>query len=44
MPEWNEMEDFKNRIEDNLPYFHTNAILDFVHSIYSKIHTDVGWG
>ena len=24
------MEDFKNGMEDNLPYFHTNSILDFV--------------
>ena len=23
MPEWNGMEDFKNGMEDNLPYFHT---------------------
>ena len=30
MPEWNGMEDFKNEMEDNLPYFHTNSILDFV--------------
>ena len=30
MPEWNEMEDFKNKIEDNLPYFHTNFILNRV--------------
>ena len=42
MPEWNGMEDFKNGMEDNLPYFHTNSILDFVHCIYRKIHTDVG--
>ena len=42
MPEWNGMEDFKNGMEDNLPCFHTNSILDFVHSIYRKIHTDVG--
>ena len=28
MPEWNGMEDFKNGMEDNLPYFHTNSILD----------------
>ena len=42
MPEWNEMEDFKNGMEDYLPYFHTNSILDFVHCIYRKIHTDVG--
>ena len=27
------MENFKNGIEDNLPYFHTNSILDFVHFI-----------
>ena len=33
MPEWNGMEDFKNGMEDNLPYFHTNSILDFVHCI-----------
>ena len=33
MPEWNRMEDFKNEMEDILPYFHTNfiPILDFVH-------------
>ena len=42
MPEWNAMKDFKNEMEDNLPYFHTNFMLDFVHSIYRKIHTDVG--
>ena len=42
MPEWNGMEDFKNGMEDNLPYFHTNSILDFVHCIYRKIHNDVG--
>ena len=42
MPEWNGMEDFKHGMEDNLPYFHTNSILDFVHCIYRKIHTDVG--
>ena len=39
---WNGMEDFKNGMEDNLPYFHTNSILDFEHCIYRKIHTDVG--
>ena len=44
MPEWNGMEDFKNGMEDNLPYFHTNSLLDFVHCIYSNMHTDVGWG
>ena len=42
MPEWNKMEDFKNGMEDNLPYFHTNSILDFVHCIYRKIQADVG--
>ena len=41
MPEWDGMEDFKNKIEDNLPYFHTNSIPDFVLCIYTKIHTDV---
>ena len=24
----NGMEDFKNGMEDNLPYFHTNSVLD----------------
>ena len=24
MPEWNGMEDFRNGMEDNPPYFHTN--------------------
>ena len=38
----NGMEDFKNIMEDNLPYFHTNSILDFVHYIYRKINIDVG--
>ena len=42
MPEWNGMEDFENGIEGSLSYFHTNSILDFVHCIYRKIHTDVG--
>ena len=36
MPEWNGMEDFKNGMEDNLPYFHTTSILDFTHGIYKK--------
>ena len=36
MPEWNGMEGFKNGMEDNLPYFHTNSILNFVHCIYKK--------
>ena len=35
MPEWNGM-------EDNLPCFHTNSILNFVHFLQKK-HTDVGW-
>ena len=39
MAEWNGMEDFKNGMEDNLPYFHTNSILDFAHGIYRKIYT-----
>ena len=40
IPEWNGMEDFKNGMEDNLSYFHTNSILDFAHGIYKKIFTD----
>ena len=36
MPEWNEMEDFKNGMEDNLPYFHTNSTLDFVQLFTEK--------
>ena len=42
MPEWNGMEDFKNGMEDNLPYFHTNSILDFAHGIYRKIYRELG--
>ena len=37
----NGVKDFKNGMEDNVPYFHTNSILDFVHCIHKKIHTDV---
>ena len=40
MPEWNGMEEFKNGIEDNLPYLHTNSVLDFPHGICRKIYTD----
>ena len=36
MPALNRMEDFKNGMEDNLIYFHTDSMLDFVHSIYQK--------
>ena len=36
----NGMEDFKNEMEDNLPYFHTNFILDFAHGIYRKVCPD----
>ena len=36
----NGMEDFKNRMEDNLSYSHTNFILDFAHGIYRKTYTD----
>ena len=38
MPEWNGMEDFKNGMEDNLPYFHTNSILDFVHFLQKNTY------
>ena len=41
MPGWNGMEDFKNGMEGNLPYFHTSSILDFAHGIHKKIYTDV---
>ena len=43
MPEWNGKEYSKNGMEDNLPYFHTNSIQNFVQCIYRKMHTDVGW-
>ena len=33
MSEWNRLEDFKNGMEDNLPYFLTDSMLDFAHSI-----------
>ena len=36
MPEWNGMEDFKNGMEGNLPYFLSNSILDFASGIYKK--------
>ena len=42
MPEWNGPEDFKNGTEDNLPFFHTNSILNFVQCIHKKILIDVG--
>ena len=39
MPEWNGMDDFENRIEDNLPYqFHSRFCVLY----FRKIHTDVG--
>ena len=41
MPEWNGMKDFKkDEMEDNLPYFHTNSMLDFAHGIYREIFRD----
>ena len=36
----NKMEDFKNGMEGNLPYFHTYSIVDFAHGSYRKIYTD----
>ena len=33
MPEWNGM-------EDNLPYFHTNSILDFALVVYRKVYAN----
>ena len=38
----NGMEYFKNGMEDNLPSFHTNSKLDFMHCNYREIHTEVG--
>ena len=35
---WNGMEHFKNGMEDNLPYFHTNSILDFALGIHRKVY------
>ena len=43
MPEWNGTEDFKNGMENNLRHFLTKSILDFVHCIYRKIYTDIGY-
>ena len=39
--EWNGR--FQERNGRQFPYFHTNSKPDFVHCIYRKIHTDVGW-
>ena len=36
MTEWNGMEDFKNGMEDNFPYFNTNSILDFMIAFTEK--------
>ena len=38
MPQWNGMEDFKNGMEDNLPYFHTNSKLNFVHFLQKNTY------
>ena len=34
------MKDFKNEMEDNLPYSHTNSTLDFANGIYREIYAD----
>ena len=39
MPEWNGMEDFKNGMEDNLPYFHTNSIYTRFCALYLQKNT-----
>ena len=36
MPEWNDVEGFKNGMEDSLPYQFLNFILNFVHVISRK--------
>ena len=40
--EWNGR--FQNGMEDNLPYFHTHSILDFVHCIYRKKNIPMSGG
>ena len=35
-----ESKNFRNGMEDNLPYFHISSVLDFAHAIYRKINTD----
>ena len=40
MPEWSGLQHFKNKMEDNLPYFHTNFKLEFTHGICRKMYTD----
>ena len=43
IPEWNGMEDFKNGMEDNLPYFHNKSMLYISCMVYTeKIYTNVG--
>ena len=36
----NGMEDFKNGMEDNLPYFHTNSTLDFLNPYLTDVCYD----
>ena len=36
--EWNEMEDLKNRMEDHLPYFHTNYI-QYISNFKNKLRS-----
>ena len=40
--EWNGRFQEWNGRQFSILYFHTNSILDFMHCIYRKIHTDVG--
>ena len=40
MPEWNGMEDFKNGMEDNLPYFHTKFRALYLQK--NTVHINVG--
>ena len=37
MPESKGIEDLKNEMENNLPFFHSNPVLDFFPDIYRKI-------
>ena len=40
MPEWNGMENFKNGIRNNLPFFYINFIIGFAYGANRKIYTD----
>ena len=37
MQEWKGMEEFKNGMEDNLPYFHTRLCALYLQKIYTNV-------